>query len=430
MKKYDTEHSRILRSLSRFNLTALAKASGWLAREGGKLSPLDFCAAMIEASSISAASLRIVAFLSGAFSSDGVSKQALHKRINARACKLFESLLGEVISSKTGTSAPKIKLGFSRIIVQDSTSIALPQHLLEVFKGAKNASGERSGMKIHASFDLLAKRFTDFEIREQRSSDQGFALEGIEGLGEGDLLLRDLGYFSIGSFRQLKRNKADVLTRWQPKVCLLDHGNLDTIDLLGLLRSSARIDRDVLVGKNERFRMRLIAFRVPQRIGEKRRRKLKETAKRKGRTPSRELLELQDWQIYLTTCDRERLSFEDAYDLYCQRWTIEVLFKGFKSHMHIDQIPPYVSEMMVRCLVFCTLIRIAQTSVVTLSILEKTLKEPSVSALKLFSLVEALGFEPDFSYFCDRANLDNFLKHCRYEKRKRKPLPQILDSLG
>ena len=124
------------------------------------------------------------------------------------------------------------------------------------------------------------------------------------------------------------------------------------------------------------------------------------------------------------------MSFEDAYALYCQRWTVEVLFKAFKSHMHIDRMPPYTSEAMVRCLVFCTLIQIAQATVITFQILEETLKEPSISALKLFSLVEALGFEPDCSYFCERAKLDNFLKHCRYEKRKRKPLPQILDSLG
>lgn len=53
-----------------------------------------------------------------------------------------------------------------------------------------------------------------------------------------------------------------------------------------------------------------------------------------------------------------------------------------------------------------------------------------VSILKLHSLVEALGYEPDGSYFEELANLENFLRHCRYEKRKRKPLPQRLDSLG
>ncbi len=401
-----------------------------MARESGKISPQDFCAAMIEATSISTASLRIVAFLSYTFSSISVSKQAFHKRINAGACKLFESLLGEVISSKTGSGLSVRKLGFSRIIVQDSTSIALPQHLLEVFKGAKNASVERAGLKIHASFDLLNKGFTGFEIREQRSSDQGFALEGTEGLGEGDLLLRDLGCFCIGSFRELKNNKAHVLTRWQPNVELSDRESLNAIDLFDLLRSDSRIDRDVLAGKKERFPMRLIAFRVPREIAEKRRRKLKETGKRKGRAPSRELLQLQDWQIYLTTCDRGSLSFEAAFDLYCQRWTIEVLFKGLKSHMQVDQIPPYVSEMMLRCLIHCTLIRIALACVVTMPILEEELKEDGVSVLKLLSLVEALGFQPDCSYFADRSNIDNFLRHCRYEKRKRNALPHWIASLG
>lgn len=182
-------------------------------------------------------------------------------------------------------------------------------------KGGRNASAEGAGLKIHTSFDLLAKRFTRFEIREQRSPDRSFALDGIEGLGEGDLLLRDLGYFSIGSFRELEKNKAHAQTRWMPDLALVDPHGMDTIDILALLRASDRIDRRVLAGDLERLPMRLVAFRVPKQIAEKRRRKIRETAKRKGRTPSRDLLELQDWQIYLTTCGPDSLSFEDVFEL-------------------------------------------------------------------------------------------------------------------
>lgn len=431
MKKSKPKHVQALRSLERFDLKSIAKESGWMTRDCGKVTPESFCSSMIAAADSSSASLRTVAFLSGELTSQEVSKQALHGRVNARAVECFETLLGEAMASKAGSALPEPRSGFRRIIVQDSTSIGLPRHLADVLKGGGNASSEAAGLKIHTSFDLVARRFISFEIREQRSPDQGFALEGIEGLGEGDLLLRDLGYFSIGSFRELERSKAHVLTRWRFNVALVDPHGMDTIDVPALLRAGGRIDRRVLAGAQERLPMRLVAFRVPAEVAKKRRRRIRETAKRKGHTPSRDLLILQDWQIYLTTCDRESLSFENVFELYCQRWAIEILFKGFKSHMRIDKIPPRCSEAMARCLVCAALVRIVlATQIASFPTLGQEPGEPGVSLLKVFSLVEVLGFEPSCRYFEDPAKLANFLRHCRYEKRKRKSLPQRLDSLG
>jgi len=428
--KYDTHCAGIKKSLSKFDLNALAKEQGWTQREGGKIAPDAFCTAMIGSTCLSTASLRTLAFLSGTLSESSVSKQAFHKRLNPKACGFFEALLAEVVSDKIPGDSGGLDRRFGRIVVQDSTSISLPDHLLESFKGPKNASGERAGLKIHASFDLLSRRFVGFDIRDQRSADQSFALEGVEGLAQGDLLLRDLGYFSIASFRELEANGAHALSRWQPHVELSDPDNLDTIELLPLLRGGKRIDRRVLAGRQERFPMRLIAFPVPKEVAERRRGKLRENMKRKGRSPSRKILELQGWQIYLTTCPRELLPFDDAFELYRQRWAIEILFKGFKSHMRIDCVPPRASESMVRCLIFSSLIRVAMACVVTLPLLFEVERTSEVSMLKVFSLIEALGFEPGESYFKDAANLENFTRHSLYEKRKRKSLPHCLCSLG
>ena len=142
------------------------------------------------------------------------------------------------------------------------------------------------------------------------------------------------------------------------------------------------------------------------------------------------LLALQEWQIYLTACDSPALSLQNAYELYRQRWSIEILFKAFKSHMRIDQIPAYASESMVRCLVLWALIRIARSFVVVLPILEEALDRASVSLLKLYSLIEALALDLSPFYFENPSNLETFLKHCRYEKRKRVSLPANLKVLS
>lgn len=422
--------SSALRSLSGFDLKDLAKASQWSSREGSKLSPERFCSALLAASTDPNASLRTVAFLAGEANGPSVSKQAIQKRVNPESCLLLTGVLGQAVSRKSGDGQSARKLGFKRIILQDSTSITLPRHLLGAFKGPKHSRGEEAGLKIHTSYDLLARRFEGFEIREQRSADQGFALEGIEGLGEGDLLVRDLGYFKAGAFRQLALNGGHALTRWKPHTKLLDPENMDTIDLLALLRRSERVDREVLVADSERFPMRLVAFRVPEGVAAKRRRNVKETAKRKGRTASQRLLDLQDWEIFLTTCDPELLPQENLFELYAQRWAIEILFKGFKSHMRIASLPPRCSGSMALSLILSSLIAIVFATAVVLPRLELGAGVASTSILKLYSLVHCLGFTPDHRYLEDPARLENLIRHSRYEKRKRKSLPQRLEALG
>lgn len=176
--------------------------------------------------------------------------------------------------------------------------------------------------------------------------------------------------------------------------------------------------------------MRLVAFRLPREVADLRRRRIKLNAKRRGRTLSRELLDLQDWQIYLTSCAPETLSFEDVMSLYRQRWTIEILFKGFKSHMRIDQVPPSCSEVMLRSLILSALLRIVLTHVIILPILEKLPDECLISSLKLLSLVEAIETLGENASSTKAWQYENALKHCCYEQRNRKSLPQRLNALG
>ncbi len=424
--------SKTLGSLSSFDLEAMAKSCGWKRREGGKIAPAEFCAAMLGATNTGEASLRIVAFLLGSLLKRSVSKQAVQKKVNAKASDLLEALLAKAISSKAGLSPAASALGFKRVLLQDSTSIALPQHLLEAFKGAKNAQGERAGAKVQASFELLSGRFANFEVKEHREPDQAYSREGAEGLGEGDLLLRDLGYFCIDAFRQIEESGADALSRWQPKVQLLDPDSKRPFDLLELLKGSSKVDRQVLVGGRKRFPMRLVAFPVGEEVARKRRRKLKASMNRRGRSATRSQLELQGWQIYLTTCDPQRLPLEAVFELYSQRWAIEILFKAFKSHMFMDRIPHSCGKELARCLILSNLIRIALGCVLAAPIRARSggAGAGHLSILKLFSLMQALGVVLDESYFDTPANLDNFVRHSCYDKRKRRNLPQRLEALG
>lgn len=418
----------LVNELAALDPDAKARQCGWSARRGAKLTPRVLCLAMFQASAIATASLRMLACLSGALVSASVSKQALHKRVNAKAVKLFEALLAEALSRKEPETAPAA--GFRRIVVQDSTVFALPKRFFDAFRGSGSRHGEGAALKVQASFDLAARRFLGFELREGRSSDQGFSLEGAEGLGEGDLLVRDLGYFSLSAFRAIVAKGADILTRLRLDTVLLEASGQGAIDLRQLLRGRGEVDMRVLVGREAKLPMRLVGRPLPAQVAAKRRRQFKADRKRKGYTPSALSLALLDWQLYLTSCHAQRLGYDAIDGLYRQRWSIEILFKGLKSHMRIDRIPPQCNEMTLRCLVMSSLLLVALTHASLLPELQRRCGESKVSSLKLLGLVEALGVLAALLTPLDRLPLESMQKHCCYEKRKRRSLPERLEALG
>ena len=95
---------------------------------------------------------------------------------------------------------------------------------------------------------------------------------------------------------------------------------------------------------------RLIAVRCPPEVAARRRQKLLEAARRKGRTASQRQLLMCDWTVLITTVPEEILTIAEAWELYCARWQIELLFKRWKSLGGLQ-----VSTNMKRDRVLCEL---------------------------------------------------------------------------
>jgi hypothetical protein len=76
----------------------------------------------------------------------------------------------------------------------------------------------------------------------------------------------------------------------------------------------------------------MIAIRVPPEVAARRRRKIREKARKHGREASQEYLDMQDWTILITNCSEELLSWKEVVVLYRARRQIELLFKLWKSH--------------------------------------------------------------------------------------------------
>ena len=76
---------------------------------------------------------------------------------------------------------------------------------------------------------------------------------------EGDLVLRDRGYFVISSIEGMKENGADSIFRYKHKTTFYDPYSLEEINLLELLKKKESIDIWAVSGDDKNIRLRIIA---------------------------------------------------------------------------------------------------------------------------------------------------------------------------
>ena len=102
-------------------------------------------------------------------------------------------------------------------------------------------------------------------------------------------------------------------------------------------RPVAALEAPILLGAQARLPARLLAVKVPSAVAEQRRRRLRQEARRQGRTPGKRTLALAAWTLLVTNVPVDLLSIEEALVLRRARWQIELLFKLWKSLGRLDE---------------------------------------------------------------------------------------------
>jgi len=92
------------------------------------------------------------------------------------------------------------------------------------------------------------------------------------------------------------------------------------------------------LGTKDRLPCRLLAKRVPAEVAEKRRERLRERQRRKGRKyRDADPWALAEWTLYATNVPEAMLRVDEALVLATCRWQIELLWKLWKSQGRIDE---------------------------------------------------------------------------------------------
>lgn len=422
------------RALAQLNLEALARQTGFARRQPKKLSPLAFiqscCLVLLQGR----ASLRQWALLIGVLGHQTYSKQALQQRLGGAAARFVQSVLQALLvhlSQPLQRVLPPGLEAFPRVILQDSTILTLPAKLARFFAGSRNQAGYRGAMiRVQSFYDLKHERFVHFRHSAFTRHDAKGAQDGLEHLRPGDLLVRDLGYFVLPVLRQLRDRQIFFLSRFKIGTGVCEPAGRP-LDLARTLRHRTRpLDRAVLLGQKEQLPVRLVAVRVPEAVANQRRRVAR--ANRHYR-PTKKHLILLGWALFVTNVGRELWPTQLVARIYGLRWRVETIFKAWKSHFHLEDVPAG-SRAEVEVLLYARLLWISLFEVCFLARWDYQIQKepaPGLSLLKLagfLPLYLAAAVLRAFQPALEKALLQQVPYHCSYEKRrKRKNFVEQLD---
>jgi hypothetical protein len=402
----------------------IARACGFLRRRPKKVHPHSFLQLCCLLALQTQVSLRAWACLWGLLTNQTLSKQGMAKRCSPAAVafvrSILEFLLGRLVTP--ATRIPEALRSFGRVILQDSTTLALNPKLAATFPGPRNQSHQASAsLKIQVFYDLLSQRclrfwVTPFTINDQKASSVILALAR-----KGDLIIRDLGYLVLQVLADAQRRGIYFLSRWRHGIQVLDPLHGTPIDLLAQLRRRGCWDTPVLLGQKERLPARLIAIALPPPVAAERRRKALANRDRRAR-PSPERLALLDWEIFITNVPAQHWSAPTVAETYRLRWRIEILFKAWKSHFRLGHFTNG-SAAQIELLVYGRLLWI---TLFKTAFVPPHAQSPSLSVLKLAAFCQdyllfplLLLFQPSFEFSSLVAQIHC---HCRTEsRRKRRP---------
>ena len=346
------------REIESMDLESLARdRAGFQIRTQRKIALHHFVSGILAVAAAGALSCERLAGAIANKSRQRYSKQAFHERLGnplitfllAVFCRCFLPSCRE--SSTRGLLAP-----FHRVLIQDSSTLPLPDRLAKAFPGSSNQRKGFAMAKIQVVCDLLNSRVAQLSISGFTRNDQAASADILDILQPGDLVIRDLGYFALHVLQKISLAGAFFLSRFRHGVTLLDPATLKPIPLLKHLRKHGSFDALVLLGQSERVPVRLVALPVPSSVANSRRRQLRKN-RDKRLNPSKEHFALLGWNIFVTNVPCALWPTRHIPSLYRLRWRIETLFKAWKSSLRLRELSTQTPDMLelhlVTKLIFC-----------------------------------------------------------------------------
>jgi len=370
------------------------------------------------------------------FSKSAISAKLQYRQLDFVTALLEHVLRNQLYQGHVEHLSSNLLSTFSRVFVEDSMCVKLPRNLAKAFPGAHSKTGEAATARVQCRIELKSGQTSHLEIQCYRDNDQKFSGNILHILRPGDLVIRDLGYWSLKVFRLIAWMNAFFLTRYRFGTHVYDFESEEQINLNKVLGKAKKqnqqvVELQVYIGKKEKLPVRLVAIRVPQNIEQERRRKaLKNRNKRTNH--SEDYLDLLAWTIFITNVPVGTWTPQEMLRVYGYRWRIEIIFKAWKSQFKFEEFfktkqrlsVPRAEITLRLLLVWITLFFVRLFNFFLSQIYLK--KQKFISILKFAKFFKEhfgqLIAYPDWDFY-----IELVARYCTYDKRK--GVPNFYESL-
>jgi hypothetical protein len=283
-------------------------------------------------------------------------KQSLDERFNERTVNFVKSVLSRLISEQFSRIlyCEEFLCEFNHVRIKDSTKFNVPSQLKSHYKGSGGSgSVSEAGISIQYEFDLKTGKFLDLTITESIRNDQQDAKETVEDICKNDLILRDLGYFSLPVLQKIEEKEAFFLSKLPSHLLVYDEKGVE-IDFKNLYvfmekNGIEKIEKQVFIGENK-VPVRLVIGLVPIQVYQQRVRRKQEEERKRGRQTKDRTKFLLHFNLFVTNVQASILPLEKVMPLYRFRWQVELMFKNWKSVFSIHALQKMKEERYITML--------------------------------------------------------------------------------
>ncbi|MDQ0638960.1 hypothetical protein QF042_002525 [Pedobacter sp. W3I1] len=320
-------------------IDTIARSSGFLQRSAKKISPMDFVMGFVLSCSQMQNTFSQWAFQISQLSGTPVSKQAVFDRLGPSSVAFAKALLEHVLLQGLCyryRRPSNLFSHFKRVILQDSTTLHLPEKLSEVFRGNFSKGKQKAVARVQTLIDICNMQFLHFSLGSFTDNDQSASQQPLEKISAGELLIRDLGYFVLEVFEKLGGKGAFFLSRLRFGLNMYDC-NGKQLHLKDLLKSRSKRDMWLMIGKQKNVKVRMIMIPLPEQLAAQRIRKAKQDRDRRL-NHSQDYYRWLEYTVLITNVGEETWTAAQADQAYRVRWQIEIVFKSWKSGFHLQQL--------------------------------------------------------------------------------------------
>jgi Transposase DDE domain len=252
---------------------------------------------------------------------------ALWKRLR-RAAAWSAHLLAQTLAEHAAVRRDRLPPGSLPVRLIDASSLSTP--------GSKGTD-----YRVHLQFDLGTLTTVDVTLTDAHGGESLTRCRPAPG----EIVMADRGYAHRAGIAAVVASGAVVLVRlgWQSVPLQRRDGTpFDLLAAAAPLAAGEIGEWEVQTAPDKTGTPavpgRLVALHKSEQATEAARRKLRATARKKGRTPDARSLEAAAFVFVFTTAAAEQLPAPAVLEVYRFRWQIELAFKRLKGVLALDEL--------------------------------------------------------------------------------------------